>query len=106
MARLFRHYNYSVSIKGKSGDFGVDLVITHSSDGKKIAVQAKRSASNVNLKAVQEVVSGKAYYRADEAWVVTNAHFAESAKKLAAVTNVRLIDREDLVKLLNTTRKK
>jgi restriction system protein len=45
---------------------------------------------------VQEVVAALKFYKADEAWVVTNSSFTPSARSLAQANNVRLIDGHDL----------
>ncbi len=96
LAELYRSKGYKVKTTPKTSDYGVDLLLYK--DKVKIAVQAKRYKSYVGIKAVQEVVSGKSYYNADIAWVVTNSYFTKAAKKLAAKTDVQLIDRDQLVK--------
>ncbi len=70
---------------------------------EKIVIQAKRySAKNrVSLSAVQEVYAAKAYYKANQAWVVTNSYFTKQAKELAAACDVTLVDRADLQKFIN-----
>jgi restriction system protein len=66
-------------------------------------VQAKRYGYKncVSLSAVQEVYGAKAYYRANQAWVVTNSYFTKQAKELAAACDVKLIDREELQALIH-----
>lgn len=93
---LYIEDGYQVTSTPQSGDFGSDLIIE---DGNiQIAVQVKRYKKNVGLKAVQEVVSAKSYYRTDTAWVVTNSYFTKPAEKLAAITNVHLFNRDDLIR--------
>ncbi|MFP8644559.1 restriction endonuclease [Priestia aryabhattai] len=97
---LFQQLGYKPQITPKSGDFGADLVMK----GKeKIVIQAKRySAKNrVSLSAVQEVYAAKAYYKANQAWVVTNSYFTKQAKELAAACDVTLVDRADLQTFIN-----
>jgi restriction system protein len=65
--------------------------------GKKIVVQAKRYSKKVGLKAVQEIVSAKSYYKADECWVITNNYFTAPAMKLGNSNEVLLIDRDELI---------
>ncbi len=67
---LLRNRGYKVSLTSVTGDYGAGLVL--SNNNKKIVMQAKRYKKKVGLKAVQEVVSAKNYYNADECWVVTN----------------------------------
>ncbi|ADI00513.1 restriction endonuclease [Salisediminibacterium selenitireducens] len=98
LRELFSSQGYKVQQTPARGDYGADLIL---SDGKKhIAVQAKRYKKNVGVKAVQEVSSAKAYYKADEAWVVTNADYTANAKNLAASNQIRLIGRVELMKMM------
>ncbi|MCU7741500.1 restriction endonuclease [Priestia megaterium] len=98
---LFRHLGYHPEVTKKSGDFGADLVME---GGEKIVVQAKRYGykNRVSLSAVQGGYGAKAYYRANQAWVVTNSYYTKQAKELAAACDVKLIDREDLQALIRT----
>lgn len=91
---------HRTKVVGKAGDFGVDLLITRKSDGRRIAIQAKRYSGNVNLKAVQEVMAGMHHHKCQEAWVITNSQFATSAKELAESTGVRLIGRSGLANIM------
>ncbi|MDR7239147.1 restriction endonuclease [Neobacillus drentensis] len=80
-----------------SSDFGADLIL----EGKeRVVIQVKRYQKKVGIRAVQEVNSARDYYRAHEAWVITNNFFTTSAIKLAESTNVKLIDRYGLVDLI------
>lgn len=97
---LFASMGYLVQGTPASGDQGLDLILKR--DGKTIGVQAKRYAQDqtVGNAAVQEVIAGKIYYDCDEGWVVTNCKFTESARALAKKADIRLIDRDQLIKLL------
>lgn len=86
---------YKVSLTKGSGDYGADLILT--SNSKKIVVQAKRYNKKVGLKAVQEIVSAKSYYGADECWVITNNYYTTPALNLGHANNVILIGREQLM---------
>ncbi|SDL86016.1 restriction endonuclease [Sediminibacillus halophilus] len=92
---LLKTRGYQIKLTPASGDYGADLVLNNKV--KKIVVQAKRYKKNVGVKAVQEIVSAKTYYRADECWVITNSYFTVNAKKLAASNQVRLVDRPELM---------
>ncbi|TWT05600.1 restriction endonuclease [Planococcus sp. CPCC 101016] len=93
---LFHERGYQVQLTPTTGDFGADLIL--SIKNRKIVVQAKRYKKNVGLKAVQEISTAKNHFKADECWVVTNSYYTEPAKKLAASNQVRLVDRELLMK--------
>ncbi len=91
---LLKARGYKVSLTSTTGDYGADLIL--SNDDKKIAVQAKRYNSKVGITAVQEIVSAKSYYGADECWVITNNFFTAPALTLASSNDVNLIDRDKL----------
>jgi restriction system protein len=61
---LLESHGYQAEITKGSGDYGADLVLR--GPDKTIVVQAKRYSKKVGLKAVQEIVSAKSYYKADE----------------------------------------
>ncbi|UOS11198.1 restriction endonuclease [Helicobacter pylori] len=95
---FFTSKGFEVSITQKSGDYGADLIIEK--DGIKWAVQAKRYSHKVSPKAIQEVVSSKAYYACEKACVITNSYFTQAAQKLAQANGVLLIDRDEWVRFL------
>lgn len=99
----FEKLGYKAKTTPRSNDYGADLILTK--DGDKIVVQAKRWNDPVGNTAVQEVVAAKAYYKANRAMVVTNSYFTSNARNLAAVNNVELWDRGNIVKNLGIDNK-
>lgn len=95
---IFENQGYAVTVTTHSHDQGADLILEKF--GKKIAVQAKRYENGVPNKAVQEIVAAKNHYGCDEAWVVTNSYLTQSAIELAESNDVRVIDRDELKKML------
>ncbi|MED4400351.1 restriction endonuclease [Metabacillus fastidiosus] len=95
LSTLYESLGYQAQVTKASGDFGADLILKK--DKRKIVVQAKRYSKNVGIRAVQEIRAAQDYYRADEAWVVTNQNFTLSAIKLANSSKVKLIGREQLI---------
>ena len=75
-----------------SGDFGADIIVMY--EGERMAVQCKRYSRPIGVKAVQEAVSAKDYYKCTRAAVVTNSTFTRQAEELAAESGVILWDRE------------
>ncbi len=67
-----------------------------------IVVQAKRFSKSVGVKAIQEVKASQNYYNANESWVVTNNYFTTPAEKLASSNDVKLIDRDELIKMITS----
>jgi HJR/Mrr/RecB family endonuclease len=81
-----------------SGDEGVDIFAFKNE--KKIAIQCKRYEGKVSNSAIQEVFSGMHYYECEEAIVITNSTFTESAVTLAKKHKVKLINRNGLFDLI------
>ena len=81
-----------------SGDFGVDVIACK--DNKKYAIQCKRYKSTLGIAAIQQVHTGKDYYNADVAVVLTTSSFTSSAIKAANRVNVKLWDGVVLQKLM------
>ena len=98
LAGLFRKQGFKVELTPSSGDYGADLLLIK--DGKRIAVQAKRYVGSVGVAAVQEALSGMAYYRCSASWVVTTGTFTPNAVELAEKSIVRLIGRAELGKMI------
>ncbi len=104
--RLFIALGYQGVYKTKSSrDFGADLVFTDR-EGIRNVVQAKRYAVDnlVGISAVQEVFSCMRYYKAKKAIVIASAKFTEPCETLAGINHVKLLDRSDLIKMIEDFR--
>ncbi|WP_339797855.1 restriction endonuclease [Paenibacillus sp. FSL R5-0744] len=104
--RLFIELGYSGVYKTVgSRDFGADVVFTDR-EGVRNVVQAKRySISNpVGISAVQEVFSCMRYYKAKRAIVITTAKYTEPCETLAGINHVKLLDRIDLINVIEAFR--
>lgn len=100
---LFISLGVKVSKTQKTRDYGADLVINYK--GKKAVVQSKLYYNHsVGNSAVQEIATAKKFYMADEAIVITNSRFSIPAKTLANSVGVKLMDRNDLYKIINFTK--
>lgn len=98
-ARLLRQLGYTnVEVTKSSGDFGVDIVAHNG--GEKCVIQCKRYSKNLGIKPIQEVYSGKEYYKATTAIVISNSYYTESAHNLARELGVRLYDRNSLKEMI------
>ncbi len=98
LAGLFRAQGYAAELTPTTGDYGADLILIK--DGQRIAVQAKRYTGSVGIAAVQEALSGQAYYQCQAAWVITTGAFTVNALELAKKSGVRMIGRSDIGNLL------
>ncbi|MFE4711191.1 restriction endonuclease [Paenibacillus sp. NPDC056722] len=100
--RLFLELGYTGVYKTKgSRDFGADVIFTDR-HGIRNVIQAKRYSvdNTVGISAVQEVYSSMRYYKAKKAIVITSSRFTEPCETLAGINHVKLLDRSDLVKMI------
>ena len=102
LKRLFLFRGYKVTDTARTGDFGADLVLEK--DGQTTVVQAKRYNNNVGSKALQEIYSAKAHYHADNMIVISNSHFTKQAEFMAKEQDIELIDREELIAIMDETK--
>ena len=92
VAKRLRSMGYrDVKITAKSGDFGADI-LAKDWKGTKICFQCKRYNGPVGVKAVQEAISAKVFYKCKRAAVITPSVFTEGAKKLAKTSDVKLYE--------------
>ena len=95
---IFEKQGYEVALTKKSHDYGADLVLRKN---KVVSVvQAKCYDKNIGIKAVQEIISAKLHYKAEEMFVATNRYFSKDAIILASEHNVKLIDRDVIIRLI------
>lgn len=99
LGNLLKSKGYKVRVTQESGDFGADLVI-EDCNGLRGVIQAKRYTGTVGIKAVQEIVGSKSYYKATEAFCITNSTYTKAAITLAKSNNVALLTRKELLKLM------
>jgi restriction system protein len=95
---LLYKMGYQVDFTPKVGDYGVDIIATKGD--KKLAVQCKRYKSKVPIEAVYQVVGGIKHYGCNGGMVITNSVYTKNAIKLAESNGIKLIDREQLGKLI------
>ena len=96
---ILNDLGYNSQQTKKSGDFGADIILEK--DNTQIIVQTKRYAQKVSVSAVQEITAAQNYYNIHHAWIITNNYFTKSAKELAKANNIRLVDRDELAKMIN-----
>ena len=94
---LFASQGYNVTYTPATGDFGADLILKKGQDV--IVIQAKRYKNSVGITAVQEVIPAVKMYNATAAWVISNSYYTKAAVKLAVSNQVRMIDRDQLIRM-------
>ncbi len=92
---LLRSRGFTAKRTRGSGDFGVDVVA--SKGGKTFAIQVKLYNRPVGTKAIQEIVSGRIFYKTDFAIVVSDNSFTDAAKILARRSDVLLAHHKNLL---------
>ena len=98
VARLFRRKGYRVELRGRSGDNGVDLMVTNRR-GLKAVVQCKRYRNNVGPDTIRELYGTLVHEQVAHAFLVTTAGISRSAKKWAKGKPMTLIDGDELARL-------
>jgi restriction system protein len=96
LGNLFEQLGFKVEQTPYRGDFGADFILTWNQT--RIAAQAKRASRPVGVRAVQEVVAAKSFYRCQRAMVVTNNYFTEQAMLLGRANGVLMRTRDDLAR--------
>jgi hypothetical protein len=107
MAAFLEKEGYFVKRTPISGDQGIDLILERPDQpGRKktIAVQLKRTQSSVGNQVVSHTYGGRAFYGADEAWLITTSYFTPKAREMALRTEVRLIDGAELADWLKRSK--
>ncbi|MSS86039.1 MAG: hypothetical protein CK526_00085 [Thaumarchaeota archaeon] len=95
---LFEKLGYSSTVTNRSKDNGFSILLKQGE--YIIAVQAKRSESELSFTSVQRALDSLKKYNTQFAIVVTNNKFLSSAKQLAKIKSVSLIDRKKLLDLI------
>lgn len=93
-AQILRKNGWDATLTQASGDQGIDIIALRGN--KKAVLQCKKYAKPVGNGAVQEIIAGKQFERADIAVVVSNASFTKSAKILAHTAGVFLLHYSEL----------
>ena len=93
----------NVEVTRSSGDQGVDIVAVK--DSIRYAIQCKCYSKDLGNTPIQEVNAGKVYYKCHVGVVLTNRYFTAGAHELAEATGVLLWDRDDLIQMINNSRR-
>lgn len=88
-ALLLGNCGWSVEMTRATGDYGADIIARRG--GITMAVQCKRYAGSVGVKAIQEVHGAVAYYQAHRSAVMSTVGFTRAAINLAEHTGTVLV---------------
>ena len=95
---LFRQKGYTVRVRGRSGDLGVDLEVTQPG-GKRAVVQCKRYRQTVGSEAVRELYGTLIHEQAAHGFLITTAEISAAARAWARHKPLTLIDGATLVQI-------
>ena len=93
-----RKIGYLTELTSDSQDYGADFILYKKNI--KTVVQTKRWKNKVGVKAVQETIAAKQYYKAERGMVITNSFYTRNAINLANSTDIVLWDREKLISFI------
>lgn len=96
VAELFQKKGYQVTIRGGTGDHGVDLELS-GANGKRAIVQCKRYRDTVGEKVVRDLFGTLLHERASRAFLVTTADISSAAMNWSQGKPITLIDGDMLV---------
>ncbi len=98
VAGLFRKKGYAVTVRGRSGDHGVDLELL-SENGRRAVVQCKRYRNPIGPDIVRELFGTMIHERVHHSFLVTTADISPAAREWAENKPITLIDGSTLVQI-------
>lgn len=101
VAELFERRGYTVEVRGRSGDLGVDLMLSRN-DGRRAIVQCKRYRHPIGPEIVRELFGTMLHERVVHGFLVTTAEISDGARSWAADKPITLIDGAALAQLGST----
>ena len=96
-AAEFNKCGWEANATQGSSDQGVDVIARRGDEV--LVAQCKRFSKPVGNKAVQEVVAGLKFYKANRGVVIAPNGFTNSAEKLAEANNTGLIHHSEIKNL-------
>lgn len=101
VAHLFTRRGFAVTVRGRSGDLGVDLEITQP-DGRRAIVQCKRYRHAIGPDIVRELFGTMVHEMVHHGFLVTTAEISTAAREWAKGKPITLIDGPTLVRLASS----
>ena len=97
LAALYRHSGYQVQFTPKSGDDGVDLILTK--DGRSTIVQCKGQKDRATPKMVRELLGSRVDHGADLAVLACTSGFTQGAIRFAKRNEIALISATEIARM-------
>ncbi len=98
ITELVRAFGYDAVTTQPASDFGADVVAQN--QNRRVVVQCKLyGRTRIGADTVMKLLGSKSYFDADEALCITTSSFTKQAYKVAESKGIKLIDRENLIRL-------
>ncbi len=97
LATLYQNLGYQVQSTARSGDQGIDLILTKGS--KSTIVQCKGQKNRATPAMVRELVGSRVDYGADRAVLACTAGFTQGAISFAKRNQISLISATEIVRM-------
>ncbi|XMB72428.1 restriction endonuclease [Mycoplasmatota bacterium WC30] len=98
VAYIYKKLGYGADHVGQPGDDGADVIAYKGSDI--VCIQAKHYSSNIGPRIVKDTIIAMPIYNCNKACIVTNSRLTAHAERLANNHSVKVIDRYQLIKML------
>ena len=99
---MFEHWGYHVTVTGRTGDHGLDLVLKKHGAIAVVQVKRYKKGKNVAEKDVRDLYGAMTHFGATEGFFVTTGGFTLPARLWAKSVPMQLIDGSELIeKLMN-----
>jgi HJR/Mrr/RecB family endonuclease len=105
VARVFKAMGHNVSLSGRQGDHGVDLVV-RAKNGEKWVVQCKKWKGSIGEPTIRDLYGVLHHLNADRAALVTSGTFTDQAVKWASGKPIDLISGKRLLEIWSKVPKK
>lgn len=87
----FKDKGYKPERTPKSGDHGVDLLITDPKDGFEMVVQCKRyTSNNIGNRDLRDLEGAKRFYKRPGTFFITTSNYTKMAKEYAEQVNMKI----------------
>lgn len=105
IATCFQRYGFDVELSGRSGDHGIDLIVS-TRNGERWVVQCKRWKAGIGEPVLRDLYGAMHHEGASRAFLMTTGSFTQSARHWAKDKPITLYDGPGLIRLLHRVQRK
>ncbi|ARI77294.1 restriction endonuclease [Halobacillus mangrovi] len=99
LLHLFKHQGYYAKRTSESQTYRADLLLKK--DSQSIDVHVKKCSDKLSLPDINEIIEKNGNPAENNKWIVTNSYFTKTARVQTQKDKVKLLDRNDIVDMLN-----